>query len=76
MALLGMGSLQFDDAKDLWGKHTYLTEDEVLKKANQKGAGILVIGPAGENLVRYAVIVNDYPSGFRIEEIDRRCLEN
>jgi aldehyde:ferredoxin oxidoreductase len=50
----------FYDARDLWGKDTYFTEDEVLKRANQKGAGAIVIGPAGENLVRYAVIENDY----------------
>jgi aldehyde:ferredoxin oxidoreductase len=50
----------FHDARDLWGKDTYSTEDEVLKRANQKGAGAIVIGPAGENLVRYAVIENDY----------------
>jgi aldehyde:ferredoxin oxidoreductase len=50
----------FHEAKDLWGKDTYSTEDEVLKRANQKGAATLVIGPAGENLVRYAVIENDY----------------
>jgi aldehyde:ferredoxin oxidoreductase len=50
----------FHSAKDLWGKETYFTEDEVLKRVNKKGAGALVIGPAGENLVRYAVIENDY----------------
>ena len=50
----------FHRAEDLWGKDTYVTEDEVLKRVNQKGAGALVIGPAGENLVRYAVIENDY----------------
>jgi aldehyde:ferredoxin oxidoreductase len=50
----------FHDAKDIWGQGTYFTEDEVLKRVNQKGAGALVIGPAGENLVRYAVIENDY----------------
>jgi aldehyde:ferredoxin oxidoreductase len=50
----------FHDAKDLWGKDTYLTEDQVLEKTNIKGAGALVIGPAGENLVRFAVIENDY----------------
>lgn len=50
----------FHNAKDLWGKDTYSTEDEVLKKTNRKGAGALVIGPAGENLVRFAVIENDY----------------
>jgi aldehyde:ferredoxin oxidoreductase len=50
----------FHDAKDLWGKDTYFTEDEVLKRSNHKGAAALVIGPAGESLVRYAVIENDY----------------
>jgi aldehyde:ferredoxin oxidoreductase len=50
----------FHDAKDLWGKDTYSTEDEVIKRTNQKGAKAIVIGPAGENLIRYAVIENDY----------------
>jgi aldehyde:ferredoxin oxidoreductase len=50
----------FHDAKDLWGKNTYFTEDEVIKRTNVRGASALVIGPAGENLVRYAVIENDY----------------
>jgi aldehyde:ferredoxin oxidoreductase len=50
----------FHDAKDLWGRDTYFTEDEVLRRVNRRGAGALVIGPAGENLVRYAGIENDY----------------
>ena len=50
----------FHDAKDLWGKDTYGAEDEVLKSVGVKGAGALVIGPAGENRVRFAVIENDY----------------
>ena len=50
----------FHSAQHLWGKETYATEDEVLERVNQKGAGALVIGPAGENRVRYAVIENDY----------------
>jgi len=50
----------FHDAKDLWGKNTYQTEDEVLKRIGVKGASALVIGPAGENRVRFAVIENDY----------------
>jgi aldehyde:ferredoxin oxidoreductase len=50
----------FHDAKDLWGKDTYFTEDEVLKRVDHKGAAALVIGPAGENLIRYAVIENGY----------------
>ena len=50
----------FHQARDLWGKDTYWTEDEVIKRVNRKGAKAVVIGPAGENLVRYAVIENDY----------------
>ena len=50
----------FHNAKDLWGKDTYFTEDEVLRKVNRRGAGTIVIGPAGENLIRYAVVENDY----------------
>ncbi len=50
----------FHDARDLWGKDTYAAEDAVLKNGNDKRAGAMVIGPAGENLVRYAVVENDY----------------
>ncbi len=52
--------VNFYDASDLWGKDTYTTEDEVLKRVGVKGAGAVVIGPAGENLVRFAVIENNY----------------
>ena len=31
----------FHDARDLWGKETYLTEDEVIKRTNKKGASAL-----------------------------------
>ncbi|MCG8620220.1 MAG: aldehyde:ferredoxin oxidoreductase, partial [Desulfobacterales bacterium] len=54
----------FHDAADLWGMDTYTTEDTVLERWGtvKKGAnksGAIVIGPAGENLVRFAVIEND-----------------
>jgi len=29
----------FNDAKDLWGKDTYFTEDEVNRRVNKKGTG-------------------------------------
>ncbi len=55
----------FHDASQLWGLDTYQTEDAVKKwikenrpRANRPAA--LVIGPAGENLVSYAVIENEY----------------
>jgi aldehyde:ferredoxin oxidoreductase len=46
----------FHDASDLWGKDTYEGEEAILKKIDHPGACALVIGPAGENLVRFAVI--------------------
>lgn len=53
-------SVKFWDAHDLWGKDTYKTEDECLKRVNVPGAQAVVIGPAGENLVRFACIQNNY----------------
>lgn len=50
----------FHDAADLWGKETYETEDLVKERCGQKDSAALVIGPAGENLVRFAVVENDY----------------
>ncbi|MEA1948511.1 MAG: aldehyde ferredoxin oxidoreductase family protein [Thermodesulfobacteriota bacterium] len=56
------GGVEFHDAADIWGMDTYETENTVNGKFG-KGAtksGAVVIGPAGENLVRFAVIENDY----------------
>ncbi len=46
----------FHDASHLWGKETYLTEEALLREAGVKDAGAMVIGPAAENLVKFAVI--------------------
>ncbi|HEY32337.1 MAG TPA: aldehyde ferredoxin oxidoreductase family protein [Dehalococcoidia bacterium] len=54
------GGVEFYDASHLWGKETYETEDIIRKEVSRKDVGIVVIGPAGENLVRFAVIENDY----------------
>ena len=54
------GNVEFHDAAHVWGKDTYETEDSVRKEVGVKDAGIAVIGPAGENLIRFAVIENDY----------------
>ncbi|MFH1974506.1 MAG: aldehyde ferredoxin oxidoreductase family protein [Pseudomonadota bacterium] len=60
-------TVRFHSAADLWGMDTYTAEDEVLRKIGEKRTGAaseraaaLVIGPAGENLVRFSVIENDY----------------
>jgi len=50
----------FHDAADLWGKDTYATEDEIKQRIGIPDAGVMVIGPAGENRVRFAVVENDY----------------
>jgi aldehyde:ferredoxin oxidoreductase len=47
--------VEFVPADDIWGKGTYETNDWIYERYG-KGAGVLNIGQAGENLVRYAVI--------------------
>ena len=59
------GTVHFHPAEDLWGKDTYQTEDEVkawvkLHRPQARGCGAVVIGPAGEKCVTFAVIENDY----------------
>ncbi len=48
----------FHDASGLWGKETYTAEEVILKKVGQD-SGVMVIGPAGENLVKFAVIESE-----------------
>jgi aldehyde:ferredoxin oxidoreductase len=53
----------FYDADDIWGMDTFDTEDAVIRRFGRRGSGrvgAVVIGPAGENLVRFSVIENDY----------------
>jgi len=51
--------VKFHDASHLWGKDTYETEDIIGQEIGVKNAGIVVIGPAGENLVRFSLIQSD-----------------
>ena len=58
-------SVIFHPAENLWGKNTYETEDYIKAwiKENREGdgkCGVVSIGPAGESLVTFAVIENDY----------------
>jgi aldehyde:ferredoxin oxidoreductase len=55
----------FHPARDLWGLETYETEDRITdwirkNRTGDSGNGVLVIGPAGENGVTFAVIENNY----------------
>lgn len=45
------------DASDLWGIGTFEAEDELIK-THGKAAGVLVIGQAGENLVKIAPVLS------------------
>jgi len=49
----------FHSASSLWGKETYEAEEAILKKVG-KDSRALVIGPAGENLVKFAVIESEH----------------
>ena len=49
--------VEFLDGKDLWGLNSFETEKR-LRDSYGQVAGIICIGPAGENLVRFANIVS------------------
>jgi aldehyde:ferredoxin oxidoreductase len=49
-------AVRFHDASDLWGKETYETEEAILGRVGVRGAGAMVIGPAGEKRVRFAML--------------------
>ncbi len=52
--------VEFHDATDLWGLDAYVTEDKILERTAHPKAQACVIGPAGENLVRFACVNNNY----------------
>jgi aldehyde:ferredoxin oxidoreductase len=51
--------VQFKDAASLWGLETASAQKRMLKEASQKDAATIGIGPAGEQLNRYASIFAD-----------------
>jgi aldehyde:ferredoxin oxidoreductase len=56
--------VRFFDATDLWGADTFVTEAEVkapyaVADPSYGKPGAVVIGPAGEKLLRFAVIENE-----------------
>jgi aldehyde:ferredoxin oxidoreductase len=53
------GTVEIRDAKHLKGKDTRETED-IIKKDIKGQSSICAIGPAGENLVRFAGIISDH----------------
>jgi aldehyde:ferredoxin oxidoreductase len=56
------GGADFLPAADIWGMETYAAEDAVKERfarPEYRRKGAVVIGPAAENLVRFAVVEND-----------------
>jgi len=45
------------DARDFWGKLTFDAQDKLQTK-HGRNTGVLVIGPAGENMVRFANVIS------------------
>jgi aldehyde:ferredoxin oxidoreductase len=48
------------DAADLWGLDTYETQQRIRDELDDRKVRVASIGPAGENLVLYAAIMNDH----------------
>lgn len=51
--------VKLKDARDLWGKDVITTENQLKKKHGER-TGVLAIGQAGENLVRYATVLSEF----------------
>jgi len=55
--LVSENGAEIRDASHLWGLDIYRTEEEIKKE--HKRCSVAAIGPAGENLVKFAVIGNE-----------------
>ena len=55
--LIEDGRVTLQDARDLWGKGVYETQ-QALKERHGRAHQVAAIGPAGENRVRFACIVH------------------
>lgn len=52
------GSVEFKNAEHLWGKDTELTQETIHSEINPN-VGVTCIGPAGENMVPFACLLNE-----------------
>ncbi|MEM2268792.1 MAG: aldehyde ferredoxin oxidoreductase C-terminal domain-containing protein, partial [Thermoplasmata archaeon] len=56
---INKGKAEIRDAKHLWGKDTHETTDMLKNELKDEKLEVACIGPAGENLVRFAAVIND-----------------
>jgi aldehyde:ferredoxin oxidoreductase len=54
------GKAELRDAKHLWGKTTFETEDTIRREHGDRKLRIACIGPSGENRVKGSAIIIDY----------------
>jgi len=57
-------NVELRDASGFWGKTIPETYEMIWDELGDPRVRITAIGPAGENLVRYACIINDYGNAF------------
>ena len=50
-------TVEIKDAKDMWGLGTFAAEDELVQ-THGRSVGVLIIGQAGENLVKFAPVLS------------------
>jgi aldehyde:ferredoxin oxidoreductase len=53
------GEVKLEDASELWGQGVHDTIKAMQDKYGQKDLSVMAIGPAGENLARFACIINE-----------------
>ena len=53
------GQVEIKNAQHLWGMKTLECQNVIRKELGDRGIKVAYIGPAGENLVRYACVMND-----------------
>jgi aldehyde:ferredoxin oxidoreductase len=63
LSIDGKKGVQIKDAEDLWGLNTEETLEN-LQKNEGKNSQTLLIGPAGENLVKFSAIMNQAHRAF------------
>ncbi|NLX44171.1 MAG: aldehyde ferredoxin oxidoreductase family protein [Chloroflexi bacterium] len=51
--------VEIRDASHLWGMNTLETQETIQAELDDKRVRLAMIGPGGENLVRYACVIND-----------------
>ncbi|MEM2125833.1 MAG: aldehyde ferredoxin oxidoreductase family protein [Candidatus Methanosuratincola sp.] len=59
------GKVEFRPAEKLWGKLTGETQEMIKEEVGDPNLCVSAIGPAGENLVRYACVITEYRAAGR-----------